>query len=382
MKIDNPFSGIGLPRRDLVFWADRHELRERLLRFLKSTNNPNVKTLLLLGDYGSGKTHALLFSKITCEQSSPPIPAIYISSPGSSFNELYRKAMEALGFDRIVLTFDTFITRNRERILTAIEKESAEGEKLRRVESLSTERIIKRSFPEIDSDLAVVLAHVYNDRNFDLCRAWLLGRDLTRTEMGTLNVSKSITSEEAAGKILGDVLKLIIASREQLILLVDEFEDVGNLAKNYLIDYLKAFRKFIDQNIAGLKIVIAWTGTSYEQFAEGTVVFSRGKTYEALKDRLQYNVEKLEPVEGKDLQDFISDSISRVYDKNFADLIKLKAIRLLELQIETHPRQLNIVLNRAFQLAIEGNRFPLDVKLMIEALRQSGVPVKSSSRVA
>ncbi len=381
-KIDNPFSGIGLPRKDLIFWADRHEFKARLLKFLKSTDNPNVKTLLLLGDYGSGKTHALLFSKITCEQSTPPIPAIYISSPGSSFRELSRKIIETLGFDKIVLTFDTIISRNRERILSAIKKESAERGELRRVESLSTERIINRSFPGIDSDLAVVLAQVYNDRNLDLCRAWLLGRDLTRTEMGKLNVSKPITSDEVAAKVLGDVLKFIIDSRQQIVLLLDEFEDVGNLAKNYLIEYLKAFRKFIDQNIAGLKIILAWTGTSYDQFARGTGVFSRGKTYEALNDRLQYNVAKLEPIRGNGLKDFVSDSISRVYDKDFTELIKPKPIRFLELQIETHPRQLNIVLNRAFQMAIEKKQFPIDVKLMTEALRQSRVPAKTSSRVA
>lgn len=381
MKIDNPFSEIGLPRKDIVFWADRHTLRERLLKFLKSTDNPNVKTLLILGDYGSGKTHALLFSQITCEQMTPPIPAIYISSPGGSFSELSRKIIEKLGFDRIVLTFDTFITRNRERILSAIEKESKEGKELMRVESLSTERIIARSFPDVDSDLAIVLGQVYNERNLDLCRAWLLGRDLTRTEMGKLNVSKSILSDEAAAKILGDIIKLVIASRQQMILLVDEFEDVGNLTKNYLIEYLKAFRKFIDQNIAGLKIVMAWTGTSYQQFAEERGVF-RGKTYAALKDRLQYNQEFLGALRGQSLQDFVSDSISRTYDKDFKNLVEPKAIRFLEPQIETLPRQLNIVLNKAFQLAITEDKFPIDVKLMTEALRQSGVPPKTSSKVA
>jgi hypothetical protein len=377
----NPFSGIGLPRKDLVFWSDRHELKERLMDFLKSTDNPNVKTLLLLGEYGSGKTHALLFSKITCDQLDPPIPAVYISSPSGSFSELYRKIIETLGFDQIVLTFDTLISRSREKILSAIEKESKEREELRRVESLSTERIIQHSFPNIDSDLAIVLSQVYNDRNLDLCRAWLLGRDLTKTEMSRLNVSKSVTSDEATVKILGDVLKLIIASRQQVILLIDEFEDVGNLAKTNLINYLKAFRKFIDQNIAGLKIIVAWTFTSYQQFLGEQGVF-RGKTYEALTDRLRYNVENLEPMRGKDLENFISDSISRVYNKGFTELIDPKAIRFLELQIDTYPRQLNIVLNRAFQLAIEKNLFPIDVKLVIEALRQSGVPSKPSSKVA
>jgi hypothetical protein len=62
------------------------------------------------------------------------------------------------------------ISKNKERILAAMEKASDDKEELRRVESVSTERIIRRSFPDIDSDLAIVLAQVYNDRNLDLCR--------------------------------------------------------------------------------------------------------------------------------------------------------------------------------------------------------------------
>lgn len=359
METVNPFSGIGLPRKDLVFWADRRTFRTELENFLKSTDNPNVKTLLLLGDYGSGKTHALLFSKITCGQLEPPIRAVYVSSPGASFSELSRKIFGELGFDGIVLTFDRIISKNKERILSAMEKTSPEKEELRHVESVSTERIIRRSFPDIDEDLAIVLAQVYNDRNLDLCRSWLMGRDLTRTEMGRLNVSKSVTSDEVAAKILGDVLKIIIAEEQQFVLLVDEFEDVGNLSRNSLLEYFKALRKFIDQNLAGLKIVIAWTYTSYQQFSEEKGAF-RGRTYEALRDRLQYNVQKLESLKGKDMDDFIIDIISRVHGSKAAGLIDPRAIRLLELQVrQPQPRQVSIVLNRAFQLAIEKGDFPL-----------------------
>jgi hypothetical protein len=383
MQKINPFSGIGLPRKDLVFWADRHKFKARLIEFLQSTDNPNVRTLLLLGEYGSGKTHALLFSQIICDQSSPHIPAVYIQSPGSSFIEFSRKVFEAIGFDEIVLTFDGLVSKNKERILAAMDKASVEKEELRRVESVSTERIIRRSFPDIDSDLAIVLAQVYNDRNLDLCRAWLMGRELTRAELSRLNVSKSIKSDENAAKILGNVLKIIISERQQFVLLIDEFEDIGNLSKDHAVEYSKALRRFIDQNLAGLKIVIAWTYTSYQQFAEGTGAFSRGKAYDALRDRLQYNVERLEELKGKDFEDFVTDTISRVYDKETHNLIEPKAIEFLGKQIQqVQPRQLNIVLNRAFQIALEKNLFPIDVRLMNEAIKQTGVQLKTPPRVA
>jgi type II secretory pathway predicted ATPase ExeA len=378
----NPFSGIGLPRKDLIFWADRHRFREELMEFLKSMDNSNVRTMVLLGDYGAGKTHALLFSQITCEQSNPPIPVVYISSPGNSFVELFKKIIEELGFEKIVLTFDTLISRSKERILTAIEKATPATDELRHIESISTERIIRRSFPYVDSDLATVLAQVYNDRNLDLCRSWLMGRNLTKAEMSKLNVSKSITLDENAQSILGDLLKIFISSGQQIVLLIDEFEDIGNLSKSGALDFSKAFRKFIDQNIAGLKIIIAWTYTSYQQFMEDKGPF-RGKTYEALRDRLQYNVERLQPLKGDDLVDFISDTISRIDDRNLDEFIELKAIRFLGSQIkELQPRQVNVVLNRAFQIAIEKSQFPIDMRLINEAFLQTGIKQATPGKVA
>lgn len=377
---DNPFSGIGLPRPDMLFWADRHDFKTRLINFLKSTNNSNVKTLVLLGEYGSGKTHALLSSKIICEQSVPSIPAVYVASPGESFCELYKKIIEELGFDEIVLTFDTLISKNKEKILSAIEKASREKETIRHIESLSTERIVRRSFPEIDSDLAIVLAQVYNDRNIDLCRSWLMGRDLAKAEMSTLNVSKSITSDEVAQNILGDILTILISEKQQIVLLIDEFEDVGNLPKSDAVEYLQALRKFLDQNIAGLKIVLAWTAQAYLEFTEQTGAFSRGKSYAALSDRLKYNVERLEPLSGKNLEDFISDTISRTNARALDEFIEPKVIRFLETQIsQSQPRQLNIALNRAFQLAIERKLFPINMKLINEALIQTSTLKKSAS---
>src|SRR5271157_2116222 len=202
MQKVNPFSGIGLPRKDQVFWADRHKFKTKLTEFLQTTDNPNVKTLLLLGEYGSGKTHALLYSQILCEQSKPPISVAYIQSPGSSFNEFSRRVFEAIGFDEIILTFDALISKSKEKVLAAMEKASPERDEFRHVESISIERIIRRSFPDIDGDLAIILTQVYNDRNIDLCRSWLMGRNLAKGEMGILNVSKSIKSEESAAKIL------------------------------------------------------------------------------------------------------------------------------------------------------------------------------------
>jgi len=381
--ISNPFSAIGLPRQDLLFWADRHEFKEKFIQYLKIPDSQNVKTMVLTGEYGAGKTHALLFAKITCEQSTPPIPVVYISSPGGSYCELYRKIIETLGFDEIILTFDTLISKNKERILSAIEKVPTERQELRHVESLSTERIVKRSFPDIDSDLGIVLAQVYNDRNLDLCRSWLLGRELTKMEMGKLNVSKSIISDETAQDILGDILKILMSDRLQFILLIDEFEDVANLPRNDLVEYQKAFRMFLDQNIAGLKIILAWTYSSYLEFTEERGMFSSRKTYTALSDRLKYNMEQLKALEGKDLVDFLSDTIARTNTGPLKKCIEPKAIEYLEKNnSQWQPRQLNVVMNRAFELAISKKHFPINAALIKDALVQTGTKKGPSDKVA
>ena len=109
----------------------------------------------------------------------------------------------------------------------------------------------------------------------------------------------------------------------------------------------------------------------------------RGKTYEALRDRLQYSVERLSPLKGKDLVDFIAETISRVDNRNIGQLIETKAITFLDHQNkELQPRLVNVILSKAFQLAAEKKHLPIDERLMNEALIQTGVKQTTFGKVA
>ena len=363
----NPFPASVVPRKDVIFWADREEVRKRLLRFIQKKSEGTVETLLLLGNYGQGKTHAMLFISLYCKKRQ--IPHAYISNPGESFISFSRKAIESIGFERIVVTCSRVLQDNRDEILERMKEDDTL--KLLNIQSLSAERMIRYAFPNIDGDLAIVLGHVYNNRLLDLSRAWILGRDLTRTEMGRLNVSRDISSDEYAAKILADVLRIILAANERFVILLDEFEDVANLSPSSALAYGKALRRFIDENISNLKIIISFVRDAYALFQENAGTF-RGKSYAALVDRINFPRIELVGLTEVEMEKFMADFISRRYIGDLRDIIAEDAILAILKEAQDRyagsPRGIITICHLVFRESLKEKDWPITKETLDEIL--------------
>lgn len=356
MRIKNPFSSARVPRRDQIFWADREEIRKRLLDFIKGKPQQWSEILLIKGTYGTGKTHALIFANIICKRSK--FPQVLLLNPGPSFMDLARRIIDAIGFDEILLACNLLIERDKERIVRELGKKDLSG--IMRIEGLTTDRMIRFAFPRIDVNYALILGQAYNNRNMDLARAWLLGKQMTATELGRLNASRSISSDDYAVKILADTLRILLTKYSKLILLLDELEDLSNLSRSNAISYAKSLRRLIDENVPGLKIIFTWTADAFENFQKGTGGF-QGKSYVALYDRLAPGLELKELTEEEAVQ-FIKDYISLVYKGPTENVITEDSIRAIYNKLKHKartPRNLISYCYNVFEKAIKENTWPI-----------------------
>jgi len=354
----NPFISAKVPRRDLVFWADREDIKQKLLDFLKSERKQWAEVLLIKGAYGSGKTHALIFARMVCKESN--IPSVLLFNPGPSFRDLTRRIIDAIGFDEILLACNYVLEKDKKRIMKELGQKDLSG--ILKIEGLTTDRMLRFAFPGIDADLAIVLGQAYNNRNIDLCRAWLLGKQMTASELGRLNVSRSISSDDYAVKILSDVLRIILSKYKSFVLLIDELEDISNLSKSNAISYAKSLRRLIDENIPGLKMIFTFTADAFENFQRGTGPF-QGKSYTALYDRLAPGLELRSLTLNETIQ-FIKDHVSLVYKGALEDIITKESIKkiyskLIEENGSITPRDLIIFCYELFEKAIKENKWPI-----------------------
>lgn len=352
----NPFSSAKVPRRDQVFWAERETIRKKLLEFINAKPQRWTDVLLIKGLYGSGKTHALIFANLTCKENK--IPSVLLLNPGPSFVDLTRRIIDAVGFDEILLACNTILERDKKRIMKELGKKSLSS--ILKVEGLTTDRMIRIAFPQIDANYSLILGQAYNNRNIDLCRAWLLGKQMTATELGRLNISRSISSDDYAVKILADTLRILLSKHSVFILLIDEMEDISNLSKSMAVSYAKSLRRLIDENIPRLKIIFTWTADAFEQFHKGKGAF-QGKSYKALYDRLAPGLD-LQMLSEQEIARFIKDYVSLVYKGPFKDIITEKSIKSIYKKLEPpSPRNLISYCYDQFAEAIAENKWPIKV---------------------
>jgi hypothetical protein len=358
MIYQNPFSSATVPRRDIVQWADRKEFKEHILKFIEAEGTPWCQILLIKGDYGSGKTHSLIYIHNFCKNNN--ISSVLLFNPGESFTDFSVKIIDSIGFDEILLSCNEVIKKDKEKILNALEKSNISN--ILKIEGITIDRMLKFIFPEIDPNLALILSQAYTNRNLDLGRSWLLGKEMTASELGKLNISKSISSNDYAVKILSDVLKIYLNNKKGLTILIDELEDISNLSTPESISFQKSLRRLIDENIGNLKLIFSFTEDAFENYVTGAGNF-KGKSYRALIDRLN-PVESLSALSISDTKDFIYETIKRISDEPTENIITNSAINqtynyLSKEKGKVTPRNLIIYCRDLFDDAIKNNALPI-----------------------
>ena len=350
---ENPFESPAVPMKGKIQWADRKGLLTSLVSFIKRPPEKWTESLLLLGEYGSGKTHSLAYAKRICEEEK--IPVSLLSNPGSSFIDVLIRVVESIRLETVVSSCDHLLKRDRAIVIRQLQN-SAAG--ILTPEAVSTDKLLTYLFPNLDINLAMVLNQLMNERNIESCKTWLLGkREMTSTELARLNLTSAIDSDDYAVKILSNVIQILVARFGKFVLLIDELEDIGNMSRSRAISFAKAMRRFVDENIGGLKLILTFTAGAFNQYLGGTGSFM-GKKYPALTERLKPRIE-LKFLTPEEAEEFISEIVSSVYTGPLEKVITRRAVREIHKQTQGNPRDIIYLCQTLFGEAIDKNKFPI-----------------------
>jgi len=278
---------IGVPSKTRIIWADVEEVKKELEKFVMADFTDNVSVLVILGDYGTGKTHSLNYIQYLAQRSLKDIRLKVISfeRPFKNFIEFLEKIEPSLPLEEIYTIVKSSVNK-RKKELTAMLKKSYDEDILRSIMIFEKahDSVLKFMYPDINHDLRTILAKLLTTESkeiFDLAKKWLRGVPLSPTQLRSLGVTGRITTSNAQD-ISADYLRIYLSDGGHLLILIDEFEDLGVIGD---LESLVSFRNFLDENLPRTKIVITMTDEAFEGLRDGKKVFIR-KSYPPLRSRL------------------------------------------------------------------------------------------------
>jgi hypothetical protein len=345
-KVKMSFS-IGVPDKTKIFWADMKETKAELDEFVNAPFADKISVLVILGDYGTGKTHSL--DHIGHSTLGLPIDKLKIclfEHPFGDFIDFLAKIESVLPFEEAYVIVKNTIKKRKSQVATIL-KEGYDKDILDSVMVFEKSRhlVLKTLYPEMNSDLRIVFAKIIATETkeiFDLAKKWLTSSPLTPTQLRDLGVSGRITTSNAAD-ISADYLRIYLSEGGHLVVLIDEFEDLGVIGEK---ETLVNFRHFLDQNLPRFKMVITMTDAAFEGMRTGKTVFLR-KPYPPLHDRLNVCKKvRLANLTKKNSKVFLKDYLTS-YNKDLKGKIALglKAIDAIHNRTDGSPRLLSSLCN-------------------------------------
>lgn len=275
----NPFPAVGIPGDTILFTVDREPVIKSFQNVIGEFLNTEASIItVLIGDYGSGKSHLLKLFKHSVNtqllsQENGTI-AVYIKSPGEDFRDFFLEFI-------INIDWPLFVENSEEVIRKYIEKHKPE------VANLIVESNIKKSFLESKLNLGAFLKNskflelfrrikedeFHEVHSNDLVFAflmlshpdysskawrWFLGGHLDRKEKEEVHVEILIEDDVKAYSIFGDLVKLLqIVGIKSFVILIDELEKITQIETRKKTKYQEKLRQMIDDYPKDLCIYFA-----------------------------------------------------------------------------------------------------------------------------
>jgi len=368
----NPFN-VSVAGMGAAIWADRMKEKEILKDFMTSTtNSPFTQTLVVIGDYGMGKTHSLRYLRYLAQdqgQAGVRNVVILVNNPGQNFVELYKKVVQELSN----LSIKRLVDHLLEEIRSDVYKSVSDSEFLAfRADSLTLESILKRSLPLVDRDFLVFLSSYATNKNVEACLRWLNCGKLVASELKVLGLSENIDSVPKAFEILKGFFLLFNKLEMPCLLLIDEFEDLimplGPSARirtgSEVYEYLSQLRHIIDENLPRLGVVMALTPSSWE------ALIGR-EMYPALIDRFRGNILLLGTLTNEQIFSFIEGYLKSYSEKREVnDLFDHDALNSIVKESNGNPRRIIQICQKAIDICGERGLKKVSEACIREASRE------------
>ncbi|MEM3551384.1 MAG: DUF2791 family P-loop domain-containing protein [Candidatus Bathyarchaeia archaeon] len=319
----NPFPSAAIPEEVPIITVDR----EPIIRHFQDViahlyqYGDSVVTVLV-GDYGSGKSHLLRVFKHSVNsqllQLDEPMLAVYIKSPGRSMLDFFFNFLEDLGrpllTDFSIKVIKEYLQRTwaksqRHIFDREMRKKFEQGEtpveyilRASTINDLITE--IKREvFASVKSqDLVSAFLFLAHPDYSSTAWRWLLGEKLSREERESILVDTSISDTKEAYLMMQSTFELLrLIGIKSLVLLVDELEKIVLIPAVQRSQYQDDLRHLIDDNPKGLGVFFAIAPAQWS-------MLSREPT--ALQRRLAGNIQLLDNFDEERIKELIRGYLS------------------------------------------------------------------------
>ena len=282
---ENPFPIVPIPEeKPRIFSIHEEVYRKILWQLYKVARTGRPIHVVVVGPYGSGKTHLLRYLTSYINSHVREGFAAYVPHPGPDFISIYRHFVGSLGYERLkALSY------------------SLEKDELRKA-------IVYQDF--------VTALVKLNDphRTLEAWR-WLTANRLTLEERKMLRVATSIERSEDALNAFSALLKFLRKVGFKLIcLLIDEFEEISSLVQLQKKKLFNDLRHLIDLNVANFSLIVACSPQGWNTIYEENA---------ALVRRFSSNLVFLRPLNEQECVKLISSYLDsyRIHRKAFQSFL-------------------------------------------------------------
>jgi P-loop Domain of unknown function (DUF2791) len=278
--LGDPFPAFTITEEAPKLFVDRVTLMHDIQRYILDLHSSgDSDAFLILGDYGTGKTHILKFLKHQINSSLANLEndralAIYVR-PGGSMLDFLANFVSSLGLDFLTVTVKDYIdnlgaspTRTAAKAPVPLFGDTSFLKKglQSRVDFVRAHagNVLLQAVGS--SDLLSVIAAFYDPKSRIAAWSWLRGMPITAQDRKEMQIAATI-KEEGVLPILNGLIQFLHASRYKTIfILFDELEEVAELsdeAHRYV--YLSRLRQLIDDNHRGMGIIFTVTDAGWDQ---------------------------------------------------------------------------------------------------------------------
>lgn len=313
----NPFPRSGIPGDSPSVYCGHVEVLKAIGRTIRVPLDYGGSChMVLIGSYGSGKTHTLKYVRCLTNQYEPgtdgihPL-AIYLAQPGEKIIDFYKQFMSEIGFEFIKILSRNYIAK----IVTQQSKNDDTKPQIKLNdgwEQIESGKVLLSDIINIAlKDLTIKFgypdyAKAFLDLAFESQSTgaweWISGEGLDYLKRQNLGVIRNI-DERSAIKAFGCIKSILNdLGYSPIVLMVDEFESIGVLNAQARQKALNNMRRIIDNNANGLTMIFACTPDAWAMIAS---------EYHAFGDRIS-TIEILKPFDRVGIEVLIKAYIAEV----------------------------------------------------------------------
>jgi len=318
----NPFPSAAIPEEVPIITVDREPIIRHFQDVIANLYQDGSSTVtVLVGDYGSGKSHLLRVFKHSINsqllQLDEPVLAVYVKSPGRNMLDFFFTFLEDLGRPllsdfsaRVIKDYlqRTWAKSQRHIFDKEIRKKFEQKEitvesllKASTVNDLIAE-IRRETFASVRSqDLVSAFLFLAHPDYSSTAWRWLLGEKLSSEERENILVDASISDAKEAYLMMQSMFELLRSMGiKSLVLLIDELEKIVFIPALQRSQYQDDLRHLIDDNPKGLGLFFAIAPAQWS-------MLSREPT--ALQRRLAGNIQLLDRFDEERIKDLVKEYI-------------------------------------------------------------------------